>query len=117
METVSKKQKKGGRPTKPVKKDVKISVRYSYTEHFVVKEKAATAGLNISRYIRDISIKGEVKARWTDEERKWLKDLIGMSNNVNQTAKAANKEGVLTAMLHFESYRNLFDEILKKFKQ
>jgi hypothetical protein len=39
-----------------------------------------------------------------------------MSNNLNQLTKACHQEGLLQAMVYFESYRNRVDQILEKLK-
>lgn len=116
METVRTKRKKAGRPAKIVKKEVRACVRYSKTEYFIIREKAAKAGLNASEYIRQLTINGQVKTRLTEEERQFARQLIGMANNLNQLAKACHQEGLLQAMVYFESYRNHLDEILGKLK-
>jgi len=54
--------------------------------------------------------------RLTEEERQFVKQLIGMANNINQLTKACHQEGLLSAMLDFERYRTGIDELLKKLK-
>ena len=48
METVKKKTKQAGRPAKIIKKEIRAAVRFSKTEHFVVRQKAAKAGMKVS---------------------------------------------------------------------
>src|SRR5882724_886958 len=114
METLSNKKRKGGRPAKDVKKGIKKSVRYDKGEYFIVRHKASKAGLNVSAYIRQITINGEVKNRLSDEERQFVRQLIGMANNINQIAKACHDEGLLKAALYFETYRDRIDKVLKQ---
>lgn len=116
METVRKTKKKAGRPVKSVKRDIRAAVRFSKSEHFIVKEKASKAGLKISEYIRQTAIYAAVKARLTPEERIIIKSLIKMDNNLNQIAKACHRENVLQAMFYFQSTIKEFDEVLKKLK-
>ncbi|MFL9483445.1 plasmid mobilization protein [Chitinophagaceae bacterium LWZ2-11] len=116
METVKMKQNKGGRPVKPVKKEIKITIRFSKAEYFIVKEKAAKAGTRASVYLRQTGIQGKVTAKLTPEESVWVKQVIGMANNLNQLAKACHEEGILQAMLLFENYRNELDTLLHKLK-
>ena len=110
------KKKKAGRPVKMVKKEVRAGVRYSKAEYFVIREKALKAGLTASEYIRQVTITGQVKSRLSGEEMVFVRQLIGMANNLNQLAKACHQEGLLQAMVYFEGYRNQLDEILKKLK-
>lgn len=116
MNKVLMKRKKAGRPAKEVKKEIKVCIRYSRQDHFIVREKAANSGLKVSAYIRKVSIETRILPRLTEEERAMVKHLIGMSNNLNQLTKACHQEGILAAMLYFESYRNEVDDILKKLR-
>ncbi|MGI8634798.1 MAG: plasmid mobilization relaxosome protein MobC [Segetibacter sp.] len=54
--------------------------------------------------------------RITEEELYFVRQLVGMSNNINQVAKTCNRDGLFEAMQYFENYRNLIDNILKKLK-
>ena len=116
METVTKKKKKPGRPSQDVKKEIRACVRYGKEEYFIINHKASKAGLNASAYIRQITVNGYVKIRLTDEERQYVRQLIGMANNINQIAKTCHDEGLLRAMEYFETYRNQLDEILEKLR-
>ena len=116
METVRVKRRKVGRPAKTVKKEIRACVRFTRPEYFIIKEKAAKAGVKVSAYIRQIGIYAAVTPRLTDEERQFVRQLIGMANNLNQLAKSCHQEGALRAMQYFESYRATLDEILKKLK-
>ncbi len=116
METVNKKQKKAGRPHKAVKKDIRACVRFSNHEYFIIKEKAKEAGVNASAYIRQTAIQSKITSRLSEEDLQVLRKLVGMSNNMNQVAKVCHREGLFEAMQYFESYRNEFDTLLKKFK-
>jgi hypothetical protein len=53
----------------------------------------------------------------TEEETGFIRQLIGMSNNLNQVAKACHEEGALSALRYFESYRNQVDELLKHLRK
>jgi predicted DNA binding CopG/RHH family protein len=116
MDNVRVKRKKAGRPVKNIKKEIKVCVRYSRHDHFIVREKAANAGLRLSAYLRKVSIEVKIIPRLTEEERQFVKQLIGMANNLNQLTKACHQEGLLSAMLDFEKYRTGIDELLKKLR-
>ncbi len=81
METVREKRKKAGRPAKTIKKEIRASIRFSKLEYLVIRQKAAKAGIKASAYIREVVINGDVKRRLTDEERHFVRQLIGMSSN------------------------------------
>ena len=116
MNVVSKKRKKPGRPFKTIRKEIRACVRLSQAEHFIIKEKAAKAGLKISEYLRNAAFNARVITRLTEEEVHNVRDLIGMSNNVNQVAKIAHREGLYEASRYFEQFRKQFQEILLKFQ-
>lgn len=116
MERVQAKKKKAGRRKKEVKKEIRAAVRFTKTEYFIVKEKAAIAGISVSKYIRRVAINEQIRVRLTEEETKISRHLVGISNNLNQIAKACHDEGVLKAMAYFQNYRNLIDALLKKLK-
>ena len=116
MEIVSKKEKKSGRPAQDIKKIVRACVRLTQHEYFIIKEKAAAAGMKPSGYIRQTAINARVTPRLTEEEVHFVRQLIGMSGNMNQVAKVCHRDGLFEAMQYFESYRNLIDGIIKKLK-
>ena len=108
--------KRGGRPRKLVKRETTTGIRFTKVEHFIIEQKAKKAGMHITQYIRQMAIHGIVKTRLSEEDRHFVRQLVGMSNNLNQVAKCCHEEGALTAILHFESYRNQIDELLKQLK-
>jgi hypothetical protein len=116
METVKKRKKKVGRPKKSVVRERTTGIRFSKTEHFIVQEKARKAGLRLTTYIRQTAIEAQVQTRLTEEERHFVRQLIGFSNNINQIAKACHQEGVLRAMAYFDRLRIQIDQLLKKLK-
>ena len=116
METGSARKKVIGRPTKPIKKEVRAAIRFTKAEYFIIKEKAATAGVKPSFFIRQTAIHAMVKSRLTEEERHFVRQLIGMSNNLNQLVKSCHQEGVFKAMVYFENYRKSIDELLKNLR-
>lgn len=107
---------KGGRPAKAVRREKQSGLRFTEAEYATVKEKAATAGLSFTVYLRKMALKGQVKARQTSEEKQAVKQLIGMASNVNQMAKMARQQGFLSAIVFFEQYRQTLDEIINRLK-
>ena len=108
----------GGRPKQAVKREVITGVQFTKAEYFLVRHKASKAGLKITLYIREMALNGEVKVTKIDEEeRQFVRQLIGMSNNLNQLAKRCYQEGALTAILHFEKYRKALDELLERLRK
>jgi len=116
MTTVTDRKRKAGRPAKTVKKEVRACVRFTRPEYFILKEKAAQAGVTPSSFLRQLAIRTQVKARLTEEQRQWVRKLIGMENNVNQIAKVCHQEGAFKAMVYFQGIRGEIDSILKLFR-
>lgn len=106
---------KAGRPLKTFKRDIRAAVRFSITEYFIVQTKAAKANYKVSAYIRQVAINKEIKPRLSDEDRQLARQLAGVSNNVNQLAKTAHKEGMLSALQYFETFKTTLDDFLNRF--
>ncbi|MGN6340042.1 MAG: plasmid mobilization protein [Ginsengibacter sp.] len=107
----------GGRPKKSVKRDIVKGVRFTKAEFYVAKQKAAKAGIGISSFIRQMAINGKIKPLLDEEERQFVRQLIGIANNLNQLTKKGHQEGFLTAVLMFEKYKSSIDELLQKLKR
>jgi hypothetical protein len=113
----SEKRHGGGRPRKIIKRESATGVRFTKVEYFVIKQKALKAGMRVTNYIREMALNGSVITRTSEEERHFIRQLIGISNNLNQLTKKAHQEGLLTAIMHFEKYRNAIDELLEQLKR
>ncbi|MGI8581193.1 MAG: plasmid mobilization protein [Chitinophagaceae bacterium] len=106
----------GGRPRKQVKREIIKGVRFTKVEYYVIKQKASKSGMGSSLYIRQMALQGKVISLLNEEERQFVRQLIGIANNLNQLTKKGHQEGFLTAVLMFEKYRKLIDELLEKLK-
>lgn len=99
-ETVQRQQshgrKKGGRPVKRVKRSHTLVVRVTDTERLLIAGKAREAGLSLSAWFRAAAKKAVVVARLRPEEAASLRMLSGLSNNLNQLARLAHREGLLS---------------------
>lgn len=103
-----------GRPKKAKKQEKFIGYFVTKMQYFVIQHKAAKAGVNISDYMRQMAVNGQVKAKWTEEERQMVKRLIGISGDIHQLVELARKEGAVRTVLFFSGYRDIMDEIIKK---
>jgi uncharacterized protein YmfQ (DUF2313 family) len=108
---------KGGRPKMPVKKESATGVRFTKSEYFIIKHKAQKAGLKVSAYIRSMAIYGKVMQRLNEEERQFVRQLVGISNNLNQLTKKAHQAGIQTIKINLEQYTNTIDELLLQLKK
>ncbi len=107
---------RGGRPRKMVRREITKGIRFTKVEYFVVKEKASRAGTSVCFYIREMALQGKIMARLNEEERQFVRQLIGMANNLNQLAKKGHEEGFLRAVMLFEEYKGMIDELLVKLR-
>ena len=116
METENSKKRKPGRPGKIIKKEVRAAVRFTPHEYFIVQEKAAQSGRSTSAYIRQAAIQAKIIQRLTEEEVQLIRQLAGISANINQLTKLSHQEGFYNTMKYFETYRQKIDVLLNKFK-
>jgi len=103
-----------GRPKKAVTRDKNIGFFVTQAQYFIIQQKAAQAGVNISDYMRQMAIFGKIATRWTPEEKELFKKMVSMSNDLHQVAMVARQEGALSALLCFERYRQAMDEVIKR---
>ncbi|HXB43437.1 MAG TPA: hypothetical protein VNV85_05240 [Puia sp.] len=101
-----------GRSYKRSKRNVHIDIHVTKTEQFVLKEKASKTGLSLSRYLREIGIKADLKMRLSEEDRDKLNGLIGMSNNLNQLCMLAQQKGLLKIASLLVDLRDKIDRLL-----
>lgn len=116
MERIERGNKKARRLLQAEKKEVRIGVSFTRAENFVLREKADCFGLKLSQYIRQVTLSTQVISRLSVEERVIARQLVAMANNLDHLAKACHQQGLLSAMVCFESYRNQLDDLLKKLK-
>ncbi len=107
---------KGGRPKKVVRKEIIKGIRFTKAEYYVIKQKTSKAGTKVCFYIREMALEGKIISRLNEDERLFVRQLIGMANNLNQLTKKGHQEGLLTDVLMFEKYKNSIDELLEKLK-
>jgi hypothetical protein len=103
-----------GRPKKAVTRDKNIGFFVTKEQYFVIQQKAAEAGVNISDYMRQASVFGEIRPRWSSEERDIFKKMVGMSNDIHALVAMARQEGAVQCVLYFERYGKQIDEALKR---
>jgi hypothetical protein len=71
------------------------------------------AGVTLSEYIRSVIKKSEVKQRLSPEHLRYVRQLSGMANNINQIARKANAVGYAQAAKEWEKKIELLDHIVK----
>lgn len=108
-------KKKGGRPRKAVTRIKHLGIRLTAEELNSVTMKASTAGYTVSEYMRKVAVKGVIVSRLKPEEKAIANELKAIGNNINQIARTAKQEGILSALLLLESYRDFVDALIKRF--
>ncbi|HVU94883.1 MAG TPA: hypothetical protein VHE34_06640 [Puia sp.] len=101
-----------GRPPKERKQEKFVGFFVTKVQYFVIQQKAAKAGVNISDYMRQAAVNAQVKMKWTEEERGMVKQLIGMAGDIHRMVEVAEREGATQAALLFVSHRGVMDSII-----
>ncbi|MFD3000312.1 MobC family plasmid mobilization relaxosome protein [Pontibacter toksunensis] len=110
-------QKKGGRPVKRVKKSCTLVVRVTETERLLVTGKAREAGMKTSEWFRAAAKKATVTARLKPEEATLLRMLSGLANNLNQLARLAHREGLLSVQSKCRKALDEIDRLLQSLRK
>ena len=115
MENKRKNKSKGGRLAKRERKlSTSINLKLTESDFKTVKEKAEKLGMKATQYAREMPLKGGIKSRFTLEELDLMRKLAGMSNNLNQIAKQANKLGFSNSAMEIkiisEKIKKLLDD-------
>ena len=84
------------RPKKAVKRQHPVKVSYTLTEYKLVQKYAMRHGISAAEFVRLKSLNHRLRPRLTSEEADYYRKLIGMANNLNQLARAANRGEVFT---------------------
>lgn len=78
-----------GRPQLPEdeRKSIMVPVKFDIDQYRIMMDKAHVAGLNRSEYIRQSALRCKVVERLKPKDLKAIRDLQGISENLNRTAK------------------------------
>ena len=76
------------------RRNIKLSVRFSETEHELLKERMAVAGTNNQEaFIRKLALDGLIVKLDVPEIKEMISLLRYSGNNINQIAKRLNESG------------------------
>ena len=86
------KEKQTGRPKKEKTNllDKRISFAVTEKEYKLLTSRTEQAGLKVSIYAREMTLKGKVKAKLSKEQLSTIKEVTGVKNNLNQLVKTLN---------------------------
>ncbi len=78
-----------GRPKLPAdeRKSILVSVKLDIDQYKVITDRAFVAGLNRSEYMRHAALHCKVVERLKPKDVKAIRDLQGIAENLNRTAK------------------------------
>lgn len=114
MKTI-KNRNTNGRPTKEAdeKKAYKVTIKMATEEYCSLQAKARSADINRSEFIRRCIWSSLVKQHLTSEQTRYIKQLSGMANNVNQIAHKANAAGYSEVHRQCLSLSDRLDNVIK----
>ncbi|HVS96201.1 MAG TPA: hypothetical protein VHE54_06935 [Puia sp.] len=104
--------RRAGRPRKPNGRTKHISFPTTELEDAVIRRKVEKSGLILADYMRQVAVHGEVRVRWTEEERQTVKTLIGLSVDIHRLAETAKEQAAAQTAVLFLKYRGIMDEII-----
>jgi uncharacterized protein (DUF1778 family) len=85
---------KGGRPKKAIKQNQFIGVKCSLQEKNLLKQKAETAGLSLSEFLREAALRGQLVRQikgLPQEVLQFTSMLNHLAANINQLQKNATE--------------------------
>ncbi len=86
---------KGGRPKKGAAEKLRYKVSFFLPtgDYYALKSKATGAKLPVAQVTRQAVIDCRIVSRFTPEQIGWMRNLVGMGNNLNQLTKLAHQAG------------------------
>ncbi len=106
---------KGGRPKKGAAEKLRYKVSFFLQtgDYYALKTKAKSAKLRIAEVVRRAVTDCRIVSRFTPEQIGWMRNLVGMGNNLNQLAKLAHQAGYPEIA---DQNRQMVDEISRTLK-
>lgn len=96
--------------------------RLSEYESQKLKAEANAAGMNESKYIRELILRGGVDTAYTSDRQNLIRQISGIATNVNQIAKHANEcnwignTEILKIIMNLEEIKKLVKELILKWR-
>ncbi len=86
---------KGGRPKKGAAEKLRYKVSFFLQtgDYYALKTKAKSAKLRMAEVVRRAVTGCRIVSRFTPEQIGWMRNLVGMGNNLNQLTKLAHQAG------------------------
>jgi len=99
---------------KKVKKKV-LPVRFDEDEYKELAQKSKMMNMSLSAFVRKNSIRASVNYAMTDDDRKFLTQIIRMGNLFNQFAKIAERSGYHAVIVDLDNTRDELKNLIKKY--
>lgn len=90
--------------------------RLSDYELRMLSEGAVAAGMNESKYVRELILHGRVDVTHAEDRRNLIRQISGIATNINQMAKRCNEIKWITDMNVYDMTQAL-EEVVKLLKQ
>lgn len=109
-------EKLNGRPPKELhkKRSYQVNVKLMTEEYYYLKAQASKAAMPINDYVRCSIRNSEIRQRLTPELNRYIRELSGMANNMNQLAKKANQAGFATVSFECSVIMEMIDDTIKR---
>ena len=106
---------KGGRPSKPTdeKRDRVVTIKLTDTEYFHLKERAKSAGVKLSEFVRHSAFRLTIVSRLNEVELKIAQGILHLSPDFNQAITWLNRFKTIRAA---QKMLAVIDEILRKLR-
>ena len=109
---------RGGRPKKDAaeKLKYKVVVRLSTGDFYALKSKAKAAKLPRAEIARRAVTGCRIVSRLTPEQAGYMRNLMGMGNNLNQLTKLAHSTGYKNVEQFLQSLVGEISQTIKRFR-
>ncbi len=98
------------------RKTERLGVAMSKQHREIIEAKAKKVSMKPSEYLLQMGLTGQIVDLYSEEEKHARRQLIGLSNNLNQLARLAHQVGLAPLVEQLDRQLREIDEILDKHK-
>lgn len=98
------------------KRPIRFAMTLNQEEYDLIVRESRKAGVCYGAYVRAMTFQGRLIARLTDEERGLFREMVTISNGLNELIKIAREKEMSDLLPFFERYRQAADALLKKIR-
>ena len=109
---------KGGRPSKPTeeKRNRVVTIKLTDAEYFDLKERAKSAGVKLSEFVRHSAFRLTIVSRLNETELKIAQGILRLSPDFNQAITWLNRFKTIRAAQKILTVIDAMYEILRKLR-